>query len=76
MRGKKLIQKEQQRRKVIVTLPSDLWKRFRIRAIEEGLPASHLLEKALESFLRDTGSAGATKAGRIDRQSKEEEPLF
>lgn len=39
----------------MVTLPNDLWKRLRVKAVEEEIPASYLLQRALELFLEKSG---------------------
>jgi len=58
----------------MITLPNDLWKHLRIQAIEEGVPASHLLEKIVEEFLaiRDSGKTSKPSKNVTD----EEKPLF
>mgnify|MGYP003932923403 CR=1 FL=1 len=74
MEKSKKTDKQQMRRRVMITLPNDLWKRLRIRAIEEGIPASHLLEKILEQFLEARETAKTSKPPK--NLAENETPLF
>jgi len=38
--------------KTSLYLNKPLWHRLRMRALEEGVPATHLLERAIEEFLK------------------------
>jgi hypothetical protein len=67
-------EKQGMRQRVMITLPSDLWKNFRIRAIEVGVPASHLLETVVKSYL--AGEERGHLPKRPEKQKETKEPLF
>ena len=49
--------------KTTVALAESLWKRARIRAIEEGVDLQDIVSRALELYLR-TPTKGRTEGGR------------